>query len=163
MSASVMALTLAYVLLLFLLLLAVLRSELRPAWKFALSAACAVFYLWHYQSLQAFRGWPASDRLPQRFEVIHSITVEPDLRQGLDGAIYVWIRDLDAAQPVPRAYRFDYDRQLHRKIDDNQRRQRQGERRVGAPQPGGSIAAPELEFESVIREKPARKGSDNSG
>ena len=63
---------------------------------------------------------------------------------------------------MPRAYRFDYDKALHRKIDDNLRRQRQGERRVGSPRAGGSIAVPRVEFESVIRDKPARKGGDGS-
>ncbi len=158
---GVIGLALAYVLLACLLLLAVLRSDIRPATKLVLVVACAGFYAWHFQSLQSWRGWPASDSLPEHFELIDSITIEPDLGRDQPGAIYVWIRDLDADSPVPRAYRFDYDKSLHRQVDDSLRKQREGRYQVGSPQPGGSVSKPRLEFDEVTRDRRGRK--DGSG
>lgn len=157
--SGVTGIALAYVLLASLLLLAVLRSDIRPVTKLLLVIACAGFYLWHFQALQAWRGWPASDLLPQNFELIDSVTVEPDLRRGEPGAIYVWIRDLDADTPLPRAYRFDYDKSLHRQVDDSLRKQREGRYQVGSPRPGGSINRPRVDFEEVTRDTRGLKGA----
>ncbi len=161
--SGVLGIALAYVLLACLLLLAVLRSDIRAASKMMLVIACTGFYAWHFQSLQAWRGWPASDRLPEHFELIDSITVEPDRGSGEPGAIYVWIRDLDSDSPLPRAYRFDYDKALHRQVDDSLRRQREGRYQVGSPQPGGSVSKPRVEFEEITRDSRGHKGSGGGG
>ena len=158
-----LGLALAYVLLAGLLLLAVLRSDIRAASKLILVIACAGFYIWHFQSLQAWRGWPATDRLPAHFELIDSVTVEPDSGNGESGAIYVWIRDLDADSPLPRAYRFDYEKALHRQVDDSLRRQREGSYQIGSPQPGGSVSKPRIEFEEVTRDNRRHKDSGEGG
>jgi hypothetical protein len=152
MSASILALGLAYVFLLFLVLLAILKSELGPGLKLVLAALCLGFYLWHYNAMQQYLGWPAEEGLPERFEVISSFTVEPDLQRDEPGGIFLWVRDLDSDLLVPRSYRLNYRKPTHRKLDDVLQRQQQGERFVGTPIPGGAANAPQIEFESVPRD-----------
>ena len=118
--------------------------------KLLLIALSLGFYLWHFDALQRYPGWPAEDGLPARFELISSYSVEPDLRNNEKGAIYVWIRDIDAGQALPRSYRLPYQKSLHRKVDDTLRRQREGERFVGSPVNGGVGAHGSIEFEAQL-------------
>lgn len=157
MSASLLALGLAYVFLLFLVLLAILKSDLGPGLKLALATLCLGFYLWHYDALQQFLGWPAEEGLPQRFEVISSFSVEPDLRRDQPGGIYLWVRDLDSDQAVPRSYYLPYHKPLQLKLGDIMQRQQQGERHVGTPLPGRSGNTTQIEFEALRRDTRALK------
>lgn len=152
MTPSILVIALAYAFLLFVILLAVFKSELRASAKFALAALCAMFYLWHYDALQNYLGWPAGNALPQKFEMIAGLIVEPDLKRDDPGAIYIWVRDLDGEQMVPRAYRLPYQKQLHQKVDDTLRKQRNGERHVGAPVSAGGGKTTSIEFEAAQRD-----------
>lgn len=159
MTISILSLATAYVFLLSLVLLAILKSEIGHGSKLVLIALSLGFYLWHYNALQQYPGWPADDSLPARFELISSYTVEPDLKNNEEGAIYIWIRDLDASRTVPRSYRLSYQKSLHRKVDDTLRKQREGERFVGSPVAGGTGARTSIEFEALRRDTEAHKSS----
>ena len=152
MNPSILAIALAYAFLLFVILLAVLKSELRASLKLFLVALCAGFYLWHYDALQNYLGWPAGNALPQKFEMISGLVVEPDPRRDDPGAIYIWVRDLDGEQMVPRAYRLPYQKQMHRKVDDTLSKQRNGERQVGTPVSEGGSKITSIEFEPMQRD-----------
>jgi len=159
MTVSIVALATAYVFLAFLFLLAILKSETGAGLKLLLTALCLGFYLWHYNALQQYPGWPADDDLPKRFELISSYTVEPVLKNDEPGGVYLWLRDLDSEQAVPRAYRLPYQKALHRKVDDTLRKQREGEHFVGSPVPGGTGKRSRIEFEAVQRDTGAHKSS----
>lgn len=159
MTVSILSLALAYVFLLFLVLLAVLKSELAVGLKFVLAGLCLGFYLWHYLALKQHLGWPASIQVPDRFELIDSYTVEPDLKNDEIGAVYLWLRDLDREGAPPRSIRLPYQRQLHRQVDDTLRKQRAGERFVGSPAPGGQEQRTQLEFEAARRDLKSDKSS----
>ena len=164
MTTSLLALALAYVFLLFLLLLAVFRSEISPGLKLVMASLCLGFYLWHYNSLQDYLGWPATDGIPRNFELISSIVVEPNLKSDEDGAIYLWVRDLDGKQLVPRSFRLPYQKLLHQQVDDTMRRQQQGERFIGKPRAGGPANRTEIEFESIQRDiKSIKSNADQEG
>lgn len=163
MTASILALALAYVFLLFLVLLAVFKSEIGAGLKLVLASLCFGFYLWHYNSLQDYLGWPATDGIPRNFELISSIVVEPNLKNDEAGFIYIWVKDLDEDQLLPRSFQLPYKKLLHRKIDDTMRRQQQGERFVGSPRPGGSANKTEIEFESIQRDIKSLKSSVDQG
>jgi len=150
MEISIISLALAYVFLGFLLLLAVLRSELGISLKLALVLLAAGFYIWHYDGLQALRGWPAKQELPQQFELVARVVVEPNAQDDEPGSIFLWLLDLDSSQLTPRAYRLPYSRDTHSKVDDTLQEQLQGQRFVGRPAPdaaGGPRSA--VEFEAV--------------
>jgi len=149
---SILAIALAYAFLLFVILLAVFKSELGASAKFVLVALCAGFYLWHYDALQNYLGWPAGNALPPKFEMISGMVVEPDLKRDDPGAIYIWVRDLDGERMVPRAYRLPYQKPLHREVDETLGKQRNGERFVGAPVSEGGGKTTSIEFEAVQRD-----------
>ena len=153
---------LAYVFLLFVALLAILKSEFGAGPKLALAALCAGFYLWHYDALHNYLGWPAANALPQKFEMVSSMIVEPDLKRDEPGGIYLWIRDHDSEQLVPRAYRLPYQKQLHRKVDDTLRKQRDGQRHIGTPVAGGAGKNTNIEFEAVQRERRRHKSAPSN-
>lgn len=149
---SVLSLALAYVFLLFLLLLLLVRSEVGTGFKFLLVALGCGFYLWHFMSMQSFIGWPANDRLPRHFELVSSLTLEPDPDNGEDGGIFLWLRDLEGGQQVPRAYRLPYHKPLHRKVEKTLKQQRQGQRFIGRPVPRGGGRPQDIEFEKANRD-----------
>jgi hypothetical protein len=154
---SVLVLGLAYVFLLSLVLLAVFKSEIGVGLKLMLSFLCLGFYLWHYNAVQGYLGWPAVRGVPDNFELISSIVIEPDLKNDEAGGVYLWVRDLESDQLVPRSFRLPYSKLLHQRVDDTRRRQRQGERFVGRPLPGGKGENPQLEFDSVLRDTESLK------
>lgn len=157
---SILALALAYAFLLFVLVLAVLRSDIGPAFKFAAVGACFGFYLWHFGALEAYLGWPAGDGLPENFELVSVVTIEPDVQRDEPGAIFLWVRDLDAERPVPRAFRLGYDKRVHQQAEDTMRRQRLGERFVGRPRAAGGDRPP-VEFEKIERSTETPKSAVN--
>ena len=159
MSLSILAIALAYAFLLFLVLLAVLKSELGSGLKLTLVALCAGFYLWHYTALQDYLGWPAGNDLPPKFEMISVLVVEPDVKRDDPGGIYLWVRDLESEQLVPRAYQLPYAKQLHRKVADTLRKQREGQRHVGRPVGGGTGGPKDIEFDPIQRERQQRKSA----
>ena len=159
MTISILGLGFAHVFLLCLVLLMIFRSEIAPGSKLALTALCLGFYLWHYDALQRFPGWPANDDLPARFELISSFVVEPDLNNNREGRLYLWLRDLEAEHAIPRAYRLPYRKALHRKVDDTLRKQQAGERFVGSPVSGGADRQIRIEFEAVQRDTRSHKSA----
>ena len=162
MTTSILALALAYVFLLFLLVLAVLKSELGAIRKLLLILLAGGFYWWHFDALQGYLGWPAEERLPANFELVSRIVVEPDIKRDEDGGIYLWLRDLGHEQLVPRAFRLPYDKALHRKVDDTLKRQQQGERFVGSPARGSGSRRQDIDFKAAERDRKALKyGSDS--
>ena len=162
MTTSILSLALAYVFLLFLLLLAVLKSELGAIRKLLLILLAGGFYWWHYDAMQEYLGWPAGERLPANFELISRVIVEPDIKRDEDGGIYLWLRDLDQAQLVPRGFRLPYDKALHRKVDDTLKRQLDGERFVGTPARGDGNRRNDIDFKAVERDRKDRKGATDS-
>lgn len=163
MTPSVLVLGLAYVFLLSLVLLAIFKSEIGAGLKLVLASLCLGFYLWHYNALQGYLGWPAANGLPDNFELISSIVIEPNLKNDEAGGVYLWLRDLDTDQLVPRSFQLPYNKLLHQRVDDTTRRQQQGERFVGRPRAGGSGEKPQIEFESVQRDTGSLKSDIEQG
>ena len=151
MNPSLLAVALAYAFLLFVLVLVLLNTGIGAGRKLVLVVLSAGFYLWHYEALQNYLGWPAGNALPQRFEMVSSVIVEPDARRDDPGGIYLWVVDLDSEQPVPRAHRLPYHKELHREVDDTLRKQRAGQRHVGSPVAGSGGNHSGIEFEAVQR------------
>lgn len=155
---SIVTLALAYAFLLFLLTLALLKSELATPLKVAVVVLASGFYIWHYNAIQAYRGWPAEAQLPEKFEMVERIVIEPDLKLDEEGGIFLWVRDLDQSQVIPRAYRLPYNRETHRKVDDIRQQQQQGQRFIGRPAANaGSSPRSAVEFEAVERKRQNQK------
>ena len=68
-------------------------------------------------SLKDFIGWPSKSTLPQEFQLHWAIIDEPDKIKNTEGAIYMWVTELDNENKgLPRAYKINYTRKNHEEI-----------------------------------------------
>ena len=117
---EILGLSIAYVVLGVLLLIAVTRARLPWPAKAAAIAATSAFYVFVFFRLEGFLGWPATAALPPRFELLWAQVVDRNLVSNEAGAIHLWVAELnDANLPsrTPRAYVLPYSAQLAEKIE----------------------------------------------
>lgn len=86
-------------------------------------------------SIKNFMGWPIDEDLPEKFFVHWVVIDEPDRISDNEGAIYMWVKLLEAVdteypswrdymlsfydgQSQPRAYKLPYSRELHEEAQD---------------------------------------------
>lgn len=114
---TALALTVAYVLLISLLLLLSLQAPYHWYTKTGVILLCSAFYAVVWHTLPRLQGWPIDQSLPQEFQLVSQHIVQPDKHKGTAGVIHMWVIDLtgEGGQP-PRAYQLPYTEQLHRQI-----------------------------------------------
>ena len=115
MTSTVLAISVAYVVIGVLLLTTGLSS--RFAWwvKAAAIVVTSVFFVEVFFATKDLLGWPRTGPLPARFQLLWVRVVEPDSKTGDRGAIYLWIEEVDdnnVPDGVPRSYRLPYSRPL---------------------------------------------------
>ena len=115
MTPTVLAISAAYVVIGVLLLTLGLGS--RYAWpvKAAAIVVTSVFFVEAFFATKSLLGWPRTGALPARFQLLWVRVVEPDVKVGDPGAIYLWIEAVDennVPDGVPRSYRLAYSRPL---------------------------------------------------
>ena len=115
MTSTVLAISAAYVIIGVLLLTVSLRSSFAWWVKAAAIVVTSVFFVEAFFATKGLLGWPRSGQLPPRFQLLWARVVEPDLKSGNPGAIYLWIEEVDdnnVPDGVPRSYRLPYSRPL---------------------------------------------------
>src|SRR5262245_61393826 len=115
MTSTVLAISVAYVVIAVLLLATGLTS--RFAWwvKAAAIVVTSLFFVEVFFATKDLLGWPRTGPLPARFQLLWVRVVEPDSKTGDRGAIYLWIEEVDdnnVPDGVPRSYRLPYSRPL---------------------------------------------------
>ena len=112
MIGAVVGLALAYAALVALLANLNLRTRLPRTVKAGAILAVTGLYVAAWQAHKGLLGWATPEPMPEQFR-LHWVTVdEPDKASGGTGAIYFWVRELDAAGLAlgePRAYRIPWD------------------------------------------------------
>jgi hypothetical protein len=115
--------------------LVVLTSlRVRRAAKAAGIVAMSALYVATFYWVQGLLGWSAAIALPDRFKLIATRVVEPDLLHKRPGAIHLWVEAMDdhnIPSGVPRAFLLPYSPQLASKVS-----QAQDEIKKGHPQGG---------------------------
>ena len=115
MTATVLAISAAYVVIGVLLLALGLGARLAWWVKAAAIVVTSVFFLEVFFATKGLLGWPRAGQLPPRFQLLWVRVVEPDLKSSNPGAIYLWIEEVDennVPDGVPRSYRLAYSRPL---------------------------------------------------
>ncbi len=108
---SVFATVSAYIAIAILLLSLNVASRWRWWIKGAAIVITGAFFAVSYFAIVNMLGWPTADRMPARFTLLSTEVVEPDRFIGTEGAIYLWLRELDENNvPVgpPRGYEIVY-------------------------------------------------------
>jgi hypothetical protein len=134
MSASVLGLASAYLLLAVLLL----SVNLTSWWRWWIKAGAVVlttgFFGVTYLAVNGLMGWPTAQRLPPRFNLVWTKVVEPDKKTNSAGAVYIWAEALDennVPARIPRSYQLAYTDALARKIEAVQEEREMGTEVLG--------------------------------
>lgn len=117
------------------MLLLVLNLNARWSWVVKALAIVAVsaLYVVTYYSLPPLLGWPTSQQLPKRFNLLAVYVQEPEKTSGRTGEILLWAADM-AAGPRgadPRAYRVPFTPALHQKVEEAGNKIRKGLPQLG--------------------------------
>lgn len=115
MTATVVAISLAYAAIGVLLLSLGLSS--RIAWwvKAAAIVVTSGFFIVAFLATNGLLGWPGRGPLPARFQLLWTRVVEPDVRSGDAGNVYLWVEETDdgnVPSGVPKSYQLPYSRAL---------------------------------------------------
>ena len=75
-------------------------------------------------------GWPIDEELPKNFRLVWVAIDEPEKKDGVDGEIFFWIRELNdnnEAVSKPRAYILPFDIALAERVQEAQEKIQEGE------------------------------------
>jgi hypothetical protein len=111
MTLTLLGISAAYVVLSLVVLSMGLTS--RFAWwvKASTIVVTSGFFVEVFFASKGLLGWPASGALPPKFQLLWTRVVEPDLKAGNRGSIYLWVEEVDAnnvPSGLPRSYRLPY-------------------------------------------------------
>jgi hypothetical protein len=111
MTLTLLAISAAYVVLSLVVLSMGLTS--RFAWwvKAGTIVVSSGFFVEVFFASKGLLGWPASGALPPKFQLLWTRVVEPDVKVGNRGAIYLWVEEVDdnnVPSGLPRSYRLPY-------------------------------------------------------
>ena len=115
MTSTVLAISAAYVVIGVLLLAVGLASSFAWWVKAAAIVLTSFFFVEAFFATKDLLGWPRTGQLPPRFQLLWARVVDPDLKSGNPGAIYLWIEAVDdnnVPDGVPRSYRLPYSHPL---------------------------------------------------
>ncbi|HEY2226362.1 MAG TPA: hypothetical protein VGI22_01235 [Xanthobacteraceae bacterium] len=115
MTATLIAISAAYVVMGMLLLSVGLTSPLRWWVKAAAIVLTSAFFVESFFATRGLLGWPGSGRLPARFQLLWTRVVEPDPKIHDAGSIFLWVEEVDennVPTGTPRSYRLPYTKPL---------------------------------------------------
>jgi hypothetical protein len=119
MTTTLLAISAAYVVMSVLLLWTGLTSPLRWWVKAAAIVVSSAFFVEVFFATESLRGWPGTDRLPDRFQLLWTRVVEPDPKMRDAGSIFLWVEQVDENNVplgTPRSYRVGYSKPLEDKV-----------------------------------------------
>jgi hypothetical protein len=111
MTTTLLAISTAYVVLALVVLSMGLTSKFAWWVKASTIVISSVFFVEVFFASKSLLGWPAAGALPPKFQLLWTRVVEPDLKGGNRGAIYLWVEELDGnnvPSGLPRSYRLPY-------------------------------------------------------
>ena len=132
--AYVVLLALSFATLAGLHLVLLMNLRMRRVFKIASIAAMSALYIATFYWVQGLLGWSAAIAVPDRFKLIAARVIEPDLRRKRDGAIHIWVEELDdrnIPSGVPRAFLLPYSPQLASKVSEADAEVKKGNPQAG--------------------------------
>ena len=80
-----------------------------------------LFYFFTWYSLEGLLGWPSQQDMPDKFRILWIDVQEPQKKEGNEGEIYFWIKNLNSLeQPYgkPRAYSIRWSEENAQKAEE---------------------------------------------
>ncbi len=129
-----MGLTISFIILSTLILWQIIGSKGHWAIKAFIMFLSLYLLLSVDASIDRFGGWPTKDPLPDKFQVHWFIVEEPNVVDGFDGKIYIWVTDIGNESDIsewkkfllifednhdgePRVYEVPYSIDVHERLD----------------------------------------------
>jgi hypothetical protein len=119
MTYTILSLTAAYALVASLLAYLVLLSRLHWILKGLATAATVALIPLTFHGVGELRGLPTDGPIPPNFLLLWAQIVEPNMLQGENGRVFLWLQTLDDENypvGVPRAYQLPYSDDLKLKL-----------------------------------------------
>ena len=129
-TSGILLVFIIFIFLVVLLLLTTLKTSINWKYKLLLIASSLAVYIFTYQGMMSFSGWPSENVLPDKFQIHWTYVKEPDKFSKTEGAIYIWIEELDEYNipfGIPRSYKLPYTPPLEEEILDVQSNLEAGE------------------------------------
>jgi hypothetical protein len=120
MTSTVVLIALSYAVIGVLLLWLGLESRLAWWIKAAAIVVTSTFFIVVFFATDGLLGWPARGALPARFQLLWSRVVEPDVKSGNAGAVYLWVEETDdnnVPSGTPKSFALPYSRALADRAD----------------------------------------------
>ena len=111
MTLTLLAISAAYVVLSLVVLSMGLTSKFAWWVKAGTIVVSSGFFVEVFFASKGLLGWPASGALPPKFQLLWTRVVEPDVKAGNRGAIYLWVEEVDGnnvPSGLPRSYQLPY-------------------------------------------------------
>ena len=112
MTLTLLGISAAYVVLALVVLSMGLTSKFAWWVKASTIVISSAFFVEVFFASKSLLGWPASSSpLPSKFQLLWTRVVEPDVKAGNRGAIYLWVEEVDGnnvPSGLPRSYRLPY-------------------------------------------------------
>lgn len=121
MTYTILTMTGAYALVASLLAYLVLLSRLHWVFKTLATAATIALVPVTLDGIRELRGLPSDEPIPDNFLLLWAQVVEPNLLQGEDGQVFLWLQTLDEENypvGVPRAYQLPYSEDMKLKLTE---------------------------------------------
>src|SRR5262245_61328646 len=115
MTSTVLAITIAYVVVAVLVLVIGLTARLAWWVKAVAIVVTSVFFIEAFFATRGLLGWPGVGQLPGKFQLLWVRVIEPDRKTGHRAAIYLWVEEVDennVPDGVPRSFRIPFSRRL---------------------------------------------------
>ena len=118
MSTTILSIVVSYIILGFLLLIFNLKTSYHWIVKSIMILSVTFFYILTYNSFKEILGWPTKGNLPERFRLVGAQIYEPNAVTNSEGAIYIWITDMNekAGLGIPRSFLLPYNKERHERI-----------------------------------------------
>ncbi len=110
------------------------RSNYSNKFKIIMICMMGVFYFTSWETYKNILGWPSSEELPENFNIIWVLVLQPDKKKNTEGEIYLWISDKDSFDEIskqPRAYQITWNEENHKKAQEALHKLKEGEQLNG--------------------------------
>ncbi len=135
--------TIFFLVLMSILLWSIIGGRGHWSFKTLIIPFCAWYSIAIGVTIVSIFGWPADSQVPEKFEVHYVLVQPPSKQKGSEGNIYLWLIDsqnksefslfnlYNSIEGEPRAYRIDYNKQLHQQLNEVLQGLRKGQRFMG--------------------------------
>lgn len=115
-----------------LLLGLLIRSDWSWGIKATATLMAGVIFIISYFAILDMQGWPTVDTMPDEFELLSFYVDSPNPAIGKEGSIIIWtLEEGDKIGTKPRAYSIDYDKELHKRLQEAMKQMSEGSRMQG--------------------------------